>query len=149
MSDDPRTQEEGESSSGPRDTPAIESAILDMGHVFEVLDHPRRRYLLYALAANDSWTLRELATKLVAWEQGLDESAVHEEMRDRMYVSLYHAHVPKLVDERVIRFDEETETISRGDHATQVFDVLEGAGSSVDSQQEAHANREYSDESNK
>ena len=59
MSDDPRTQEEGESSSGPRDTPAIESAILDMGHVFEVLDHPRRRYLLYALAANDSWTLRE------------------------------------------------------------------------------------------
>lgn len=128
------------------DGPAIDPAVLDLDPVFEVLDHPRRRYLLYALATDSTWTLRELATKLVAWEQDIDETAVHEDQRDRMYVSLYHAHVPKLVEYDVIRFDEEAETIAPAPHAEQVFTVLEGAGASLDSLQEHHAGRAYAAE---
>ncbi|MFB6107605.1 MAG: hypothetical protein ABEJ82_02040 [Haloplanus sp.] len=112
--------------------------------MFGALDHPRRRYLLYSLATDGAWTLRELATKLVGWEQDVDENAVHEDQCDRMYVSLYH--VPKLVEYGVVRFDEETETISQASHAEQVFAALDGIGGSLDSLQEQHAGHEYEEE---
>lgn len=135
-------------SEGTRDeahtAPSIDRTVLELDHVFGVLDHPRRRYLLYALSMDDQWTIGELATKLTAWERDIDETAVTEEQRDRMYVSIYHAHVPRLVDHGVIEFDETAGTISRGDHAEQVFAVLEGAGGSLDSRQEEHADRGYS-----
>jgi hypothetical protein len=102
------------------EAPAIDPAVLDLDHVFGVLDHPRRRYLLYALA-----------TKLVAWEQGVDETAVSEDDRDRTYASIYHAHVPKLVEYGVSRFDEPTERIGPSDNTAQVFAVLEGAGNAL------------------
>lgn len=125
---------------------SIDPAVLKTDRVFGAIDHPRRRYLLYALATDGAWTLRELATKLVAWERDIDENAVHEDQRDRMYVSLYHVHVPKLVEYGVIRFNEETETIASGDHAEQVFAVLNGIGGSLDSLLEAHAGHEYEEE---
>lgn len=146
MSDDsdPGEQYDERSSHTSTDVPSIDPSVLELDHVFGVLDHPRRRYLLYAMATDDQWTLRELATKLVAWEQDLDEEAVDEDQCDRMYVSLYHVHVPRLVEHGVVGFDEETETISRADHTEQVFAVLEGAGASLDSLQEQHAGRTYS-----
>lgn len=122
---------------------AIHPAVLELQHVFEVVRHPRRRYLLYALAETPEWTLTELATKLVAWEQDIGEGAVDAQQRDRMYVSLYHTHVPKLVDEGVVAFDPETETIERGPHAEQVVAVVAGAGSSRNHAQEQHASRPY------
>jgi hypothetical protein len=135
----------GDVESSASEGATIDPGVLDLDHVFEVLDHPRRRYLLYALATDDEWSLSELATKLAAWEGEVDERAVHEDVRDRAYVSLWHAHVPKLVEHGVVEFDEETERLRRGDHATQVFAALGGAGASLDSRQEQHAGREYED----
>ena len=126
------------------DPSSIDPAVLELDHVFSVLSHPRRRYLMYALAENPEWTLTELATKLASWEDGIDETAVDPHRRDQMYVSLYHAHVPKLVTEGVIDFDAESETIARAGHAEQVFAVLAGAGNSFDVAQESHASRAYS-----
>ncbi|WP_255151565.1 DUF7344 domain-containing protein [Halorarius halobius] len=123
--------------------PDIDPAVLELDHVFSVLGHPRRRYLMYALAENPEWTLEDLATKLTAWEQDLDETRVSEYRRDQTYVSLYHTHVPKLVDEGVVEFDSETETIRRGPNDKQVFAVLAGAGHGLDHAQEQHASRSY------
>ena len=128
------------------DSPSIDRDVLDLDHVFGAIDHPRRRYLLYALATDSEWTLRELATKLVAWEHDVEETTVLDDQRDRMYLSLFHTHVPKLVEEGVIRFDRETETIARGEHAEQVFTALHGVGASLDHNQEEHAARAYSAE---
>lgn len=122
---------------------SIDPSVLELDFVFSVLSQPRRRYLLYALAENPEWTLTELATKLVAWETGVEEEAVDAERRDQMYLSLYHTHVPKLVDEDVVTFDAETETLARGQHATQVLAALAGAGHSLDATQEQHASRAY------
>ena len=90
--------------------------------------------------------MTELATKLVAWETGIPEDAVPEDEIDRMYASLYHAHIPKLVDERVIEFDADSETIRTGKYAEQVLTALAGAGASLDNRQETHARSEMDDE---
>ncbi|RBI60816.1 hypothetical protein DMJ13_17985 [halophilic archaeon] len=116
--------------------------LLKINHVYSALGHPRRRYLCYTLLEDTEWPLTNLATKVAAWENDIPESAVSASQHDRAYVSLYHAHVPKLVDEGVITFDEETETITAAEHAEHVLAALEGIGGSLDSLQEAHARGE-------
>ncbi|TYL36190.1 hypothetical protein CV102_23935 [Natronococcus pandeyae] len=120
--------------------------ILELDHVYEALDHPRRRYLCYTLLEDTRWTLTDLATKLAAWENDISEHAVTSDQRERVYVSLYHAHVPKLVDESIITFDDVTETITTAENAAQVLAALEGMGASLDSNQETHARSDMDDE---
>ncbi|WP_158058686.1 DUF7344 domain-containing protein [Halorussus halophilus] len=123
----------------------IPESVLELDHVFEALAHPRRRYLLYTLQEDTNWSLSELATKLAGWENDVPEESVGQEEQSRLYVSLYHSHVPKLVDDRVLRFDSDEETIRPGPNAEQVLAVLEGAGASFDSRQESHARGEYNE----
>lgn len=114
-------------------------AFLEIEPVYEALGHSRRRYLCYTLFEDTEWSLTELATKIAAWENDVPEHAVTEDQREELYVALYHAHVPKLVDEGVIAFDAATETITTAEHAEQVLTALEGMGASLDSNQETHA----------
>ena len=118
--------------------------ILEMEYVFDALAHPRRRYLLYSLLADPEWTLTELATKLTAWEQDIHENAVTDYDRDRIYVSLYHTHIPILVDHNVIDFEDgEVGVIQPAENSVQVLAVLQGMGASLDTAQETHARRDY------
>ncbi|GAB3670011.1 DUF7344 domain-containing protein [Halopiger thermotolerans] len=117
----------------------LPQAVLELDHVYEALGHPRRRYLCYTLLETTEWTLTDLATKIAAWENDIPDHEVTTLQRERVYVSLYHAHVPKLVDEGVITFDDATETITPAENAAQVLLALEGVGASLDSNQEAHA----------
>jgi hypothetical protein len=141
----------GNSGGGDNDSPADETQresvipdrILEMDTEFLVLAHPRRRYLLYTLAERPQWSLRELATKLAAWEFAIPEAAVTADERDKVYVSLMHAHVPKLADHDIVDFDREREILSKGEHADQILKSLAGFGGSTDSDQESHAGREY------
>lgn len=89
-----------------------------------------------------------MATKIAAWEHHVPEHAVTEDQREEVYVALYHAHVPKLVDEGVITFDEATETITTAEHAEQVLTALEGMGASLDANQETHARGGMDDQEN-
>ncbi|MFC5367251.1 DUF7344 domain-containing protein [Salinirubrum litoreum] len=140
MDDDPPVDDERGSRSGELpagDLPPRE--ILDLDHVYEALGHPRRRYLCYTLLEDAQWSLTDLATKIAAWEADVPEHAVGPDQRERVYVSLYHAHVPKLVDEGIVTFDEETETITAAENAEQVLAALSGMGASLDGDQETHA----------
>ncbi|WP_276261332.1 DUF7344 domain-containing protein [Haloglomus litoreum] len=119
--------------------------ILDADHVYSALNHPRRRYLCYTLLEDTEWSLADLATKIAAWESDVPEHEVREDKRDAVYVSLYHAHVPKLVEEDIITFDAATETITVAEHAEQVLAALEGIGGSLDFSQETHARSEMDD----
>ncbi|WP_458191120.1 DUF7344 domain-containing protein [Haladaptatus sp. NG-WS-4] len=121
----------------------ISETILELQPVFEVISHPRRRYLVYTLAEKTEWSLDDLAIKLAAWETDTPETNIATLTRHEMYTSLYHSHVPKLVDLDVIEFDDETETITPGSHALQVLTALEGAGGSLDNRQETHARSEF------
>lgn len=121
----------------------IDQRVLGLDHVFSALGHSRRRYLMYALVENRQWTLSELATKLAAWEDDCDEQDVEANRRDEMYISLYHSHVPKLIDEGIVAYDADEETIVPAAHAEHVMAVLAGAGGSLDLAQENHAERPY------
>lgn len=121
--------------------------VLDIEFVYEALAHPRRRYLVYSLLSSSRWTLQELATKLVAWERDIPEADVTPLDRDEMFVSLYHAHVPKLVELNIVEFEDgEKEVVTAAENATQVLAVLEGAGASLDAAQETHARHDYQEE---
>lgn len=118
--------------------------VLELEYLFEALAHPRRRYLLYSLLSSTRWTLQELATKLVAWERDISEDAVADFDRDEMFVSLHHAHVPKLVEHDIIEYQNGEQSIITADrNAVQVLAALEGIGASVDTAQEIHARSDY------
>ena len=131
---------EGPDSSIEKSPPA--EAVLELDHVYRALAHPRRRYLCYTLLEDTEWSLFELATKIAAWENDVPEHAVTGRQRTPVYVSLYHTHVPKLVDEGVITFDETAKVITAAENANQVLQALQGMGATLDAAQETHAQSE-------
>jgi len=140
MIDEPDADEEVPSdASAPPNRQLLSPDILDIEPVYEALGHSRRRYLCYTLFEDTEWSLTDLATKVAAWENDVPDHAVTEDQREDVYVSLYHAHVPKLVDEGVITYDETTGKITAAEHAEQVLTALEGIGASLDANQESHA----------
>lgn len=143
MAEEPNSDEQATSDASASPENQLPSpSILEIEPVYQALGHSRRRYLCYTLLEATEWSLTELATKIAAWESDVPEHAVTEAQREEVYVSLYHAHVPKLVDEGVITFDAVTETITTAEHAEQVMAALEGMGASLDSNQETHARSE-------
>ncbi|OYR38639.1 MULTISPECIES: hypothetical protein [unclassified Halorubrum] len=112
--------------------------MLESDHVYEVLTHARRRYVCYSLLGDAERSLTDLATKIAGWENDVPERAVTERQRERVYIALYHAHVPKLVEENVVAFDEASETISPAENADRVLAALEGTGSALDGDRRAH-----------
>lgn len=103
--------------------------VLEEECVYEALAQPRRRYLIYSLIPETRWTPRELATKLVAWGRDIPEEAVTDFDRDEMFVSLSHAHVPKLVQFDIIEYpDGEEDVTVTAENAMQVLAALEGWG---------------------
>jgi len=108
-------------------------AVLELDHVYEALSSSRRRYLCYTLFEDTEWTLTELATKIASWEHDIPEHAVGHRLREPVYVSLYHVHVPKLVNEGIVGFDRHTETITPAEHAEQVLAALQGMGAGLTS----------------
>lgn len=140
MANEPDSAGEATSdASAPSETELPPQYLLEIEPVYEALGHSRRRYLCYTLLEDTEWSLTDLATKIAAWENDVPEHVVTDDQREEMYVTLYHAHVPKLVDIGVITFDEATETITTADHAEQVLTALKGIGASLDSKQETHA----------
>jgi len=119
---------------GASDVPGAEDPrdVLELDHVYEALDHPRRRRVCSLLADDDEWRLSELARSVAALEDGVPADAVSESSRERVYVSLYHSHVPKLAACGVVSFDADAETLSTAEHADQVLAALDAVGASVD-----------------
>lgn len=143
MANEPDPAEEATSdTSTPSETQLPPPGILEIEHVYKALGHPRRRYLCYTLLEDTEWSLTDLAAKVAAWENDIPEHVLTDDQRERVYIALYHAHVPMLVEEGVITFDEATEAIAAADHAEQVLAALEGIGASLDANQETHARSE-------
>ena len=109
MAGEPDPDEEATSDVSASPEKQLPPEVLDMESVYEALGHSRRRYLCYTLFEDTEWSLTDLATKIAAWENDVPGHAVTEDQREEVYIALYHAHVPKLVDTGVITFDEATE----------------------------------------
>lgn len=77
------------------------------------LANERRRAALAVLReAEAPLALADLAADLVARERA--STAPDHEAVQRCYVSLYHRHVPKLVDAGLVEFDADRRTVALG-----------------------------------
>lgn len=128
-----------------RDDAGLPGSTIDQDTMFDALAHERRRYLLYSLMDDDTRSLLDLARRLSAWEEDVPETDVDETVVERTYASLYHAHVPKLADLDIVEFDRETETLTRGENAEQILNVLELTGGSNAVSLENHARSDHDD----
>lgn len=89
----------------------VDSPSLD--GLFGVLADSRRRHLLCELAERKrSMTLSELAEAVATREHDCPATDVHESSIDRIRITLYHSHVPKLADAGVIEYAPADRTVS-------------------------------------
>jgi DNA-binding transcriptional ArsR family regulator len=122
--------------------------LLELDEVFAALGDTRRRYLLYTLVNEKSEVpLTELAANIAAWEENKPVSEVTDDEHMDVYVSLYHIHVPKLVDVGIVDYQEAEDIIIQARNTEQVQAVLDGAGAELDSRQETHARDTDAEES--
>ena len=105
--------------------------VVGMDVIFESLAHRRRRCVCCMLLKRQQWALDEMVATIAAWEAqsaNMDEQSLHT----RVHTALSHTHLPKLVEMGVIRFDDDTETITRGANARPVLSALQGIGVGVE-----------------
>lgn len=75
--------------------------------MFELLANRRRRLVLFYLQTNDGdATVRELASEIAAWENGIEPVEVTYKQRKRVYTSLYQSHLPKMCEYEVIEYEQ-------------------------------------------
>lgn len=123
----------GRPGSARNTTPPWESsaAVLSLDPVFDALSHPRRRFFLYALHSEPGRPLSELAEQLLEWRMERRDGDVETDAR-QLYLSLYHTHVPKLVDCEVVEFDDDSGVVTHGPNADRALAALAGAVRSLE-----------------
>lgn len=105
MTESPSKCPHGETAVDERDD------AVSMDTLFDLLADRRRRTVLERLCAVEGpLVLADVAGEVAARE--LNASAeVPAEPVDRIYATLYHSHVPRLVDEGVVAYDRDGDTI--------------------------------------
>lgn len=88
------------------------STRLDPETAFTLLSNGRRRRLLRELRRTGTMTLDDAARRVAATERGTSPGAVGARARKSVHVSLYQTHVPRLVEEGVVRYDADARTVS-------------------------------------
>lgn len=96
-------------------------STLDASEAFDLLSDDRRRALLGLLPADGTpIPLRTAALHLALEESTEAVPTVGREAFRRTATSLHHSHLPKLADLRVVEYDAEAGTISRGVAASEL-----------------------------
>lgn len=100
---------------------------VNLDGVFQALADERRRLALQCLHEHEEpMTLDELADQIAAREYGGPVTEIPADEVKRIYLSLYHVHVPKLEETWLVRFDEDERVVSRSDHAGLPEDPIAG-----------------------
>lgn len=91
----------------PREEPVAAGAL------FEILADARRRHVLYCLERfRTPIPLADLADEVAVAESDANTIAdISDESVKRVYMDLYHAHVPKMADAGVVAYDQASDTV--------------------------------------
>jgi len=87
----------------------------DRSEMSACLEHPRRRSVVDYLAEESPPAQLEEVTRYVATRESgpaTDEDA--EKTLQRVAISLYHIHLPKMDDADIVAFEEDAHAIERG-----------------------------------
>ncbi|NEU56208.1 hypothetical protein [Halorussus sp. MSC15.2] len=83
--------------------------------LFELLADFRRRTAYLTLLRHDDLSLPDLADEVAVAERGEPLSKVDPDDVLRVYLSLYHTHVPKLADTGLVAYDQEDDYVALTD----------------------------------
>lgn len=80
---------------------------------FHILQNPRRRAVLryFLESEEDRFVMGDIAEEVAAWEHDTTVSQLDSDQRQRVYISLYQSHLPKLDDHGVIEYDQARGTV--------------------------------------
>lgn len=103
---------------------------LEKDHLFHILQNGRRRAVLRYLLSHDatSFELGDIAEAVAAWENDVSVRQVTSTQRQRVYISLYQNHLPKLSSYGVVEYDQPRGTVEPTPRVEQFAPYLE-AGS--------------------
>ncbi|MDQ2049804.1 hypothetical protein RBH26_04845 [Natronolimnohabitans sp. A-GB9] len=90
-----------------------------------LLAESQRRYLLYQLAERGGGNVEDLVTEIAAWERDVRPDQVDKEIRQQIYVSLVHNHLPRLADYGIIDYDLRSGDIVLDDGFEDIKPLLE------------------------
>lgn len=87
--------------------------------LFDVLSHPRRRFVLDTLLTVETPVeMRTLATELVEWEASAPDRSDND--REAVEISLVHNHLPRMAAADFIEYDATERTITLADRTDEV-----------------------------
>ena len=117
---------------------------------FHVLQTSRRRDAMrYLDQASEPVEVRELAEWVASREHGTDVEALDSSQRQRVYISLYQTHLPKLDEYAIVDYDKDRGTVEptprlaefteylyptaadEGDRWWQAYGLLAGIGAAL------------------
>ena len=85
---------------------------ISLDQTYRVLANGRRRFVLEFLEDHPDVSLADIAEYIACREQECALAEIPEQEVLRIYSSLWHRHIPKLVDAGFITYDQEEDRVS-------------------------------------
>lgn len=102
---------------------------LSMDVAFTVLSHSHRRALLECLyQQGDGISLADAAEEVVQVNNDRPIQEIPAEVIKRVYMSLYHSHIPKLNEWGAVAYEQERDLVaitSQGEDLVEFMDALD------------------------
>lgn len=99
---------------------------LGKDEIYHLLQNERRRKVLEYLRGREGPVqMRDIAEQVAAWEHDTTVQALMSDQRQRVYIALYQAHLPKLDDEGVIDYNQSRGIVEKKPRAERLIAHLE------------------------
>lgn len=85
--------------------------------MFRILANQRRRTIIRILDHEDRTTIADLAERLAMIEEGHTGS----DARQRVYIALYQAHLPRMAEAGIIEYDQSSGMIEAHEEALRPY----------------------------
>lgn len=94
--------------------------------LYSCLAHQRRRHVLLSLKDTDEpQALADLAEHVADREVDSSASEPESELVKTIHTSLYHAHVPKLEEVGLVRYEQDDDTVALVEYPDRLLDAQE------------------------
>ncbi len=89
--------------------------------VLDILASQRRRYILHCLQTHDlPIALADVADEVAVYEHDTDITDISAEEVKRVYLSLYHTHIPKLAERGLVTYSQDRDLVTLSDNGEQL-----------------------------